>query len=66
MVVVFPFFSAMGGTGELMPSLFRFLCVTGILAALAYGAIYALANWADPKPREITVSIPPEKFIKQR
>jgi hypothetical protein len=24
-----------------------------------------LATWFDPKPREITVSIPPDKFAKQ-
>jgi hypothetical protein len=48
-----------------MPSLFRFLLVLGMLAGVAYGAMYALANWYDPKPREITVSVPPDKFIKQ-
>jgi hypothetical protein len=48
-----------------MPSLFRFLTVIGVLAVVVYGAMYALANWFDPKPREITVSIPPDKFSKQ-
>jgi hypothetical protein len=24
-----------------------------------------LATWFDPKPREITVSIPPDRFAKQ-
>ena len=28
--------------------------------------MFALATWFDPKPREITVSIPPDKFAKQR
>jgi hypothetical protein len=45
-----------------MPSLFRFLAAVG----LTYGAMFMLANWFDPKPREITVSIPPDKFAKQR
>ena len=36
-----------------------------LLAGLGYGAIYALAHWYDPKPREITVSIPPDKFSRQ-
>ncbi len=52
-------------TVDTMPSLFRFLLVLGMLAGVAYGAMYALANWYDPKPREITVSVPPDKFIKQ-
>lgn len=45
-----------------MPSLFRFLAVVGILAGLVYGAIFALATLVQPKPREITVTIPPEKL----
>jgi hypothetical protein len=48
-----------------MPSLFRILLVLCVLAGTAYGAMYALANWYVPKPREITVSVPPDKFIKQ-
>jgi hypothetical protein len=48
-----------------MPSLFRFLTVLAILAGLIYGGIFALATWFEPKPREITVTIPPDKFAKQ-
>jgi hypothetical protein len=48
-----------------MPCLFRFLLLLGLLVGAVYGGMYALAHWYDPKPREITVSIPPEKFIKQ-
>jgi hypothetical protein len=48
-----------------MPSLFRFLTVVAIIAGLAYGAIYALANFVNPKPREMTVTIPPDKFLKR-
>ena len=48
-----------------MPSLFRFLTVVAIIAVDAYGAIYALANFVHPKPREITVTIPPDKFLKK-
>jgi hypothetical protein len=47
-----------------MPSLFRFLLVLCLLGGAVYGGMYALAHWYDPKPREITVSIPPEKFTK--
>jgi hypothetical protein len=49
-----------------MPSLFRFLTVIAVLAAIVYGSIYSLAHFVVPKPREITVSIPPEKFFKNR
>ena len=48
-----------------MPSLFRFLTVIGIIVGIGYGALYALANFVNPKPREITVTIPPDKFLKR-
>jgi hypothetical protein len=48
-----------------MPSLFRFLTVVAIIAAIAYGAIFALANFVTPKSREMTVTIPPDKFQKK-
>lgn len=48
-----------------MPSLFRFLAMLCMMAALIYGGMFALANWFNPKPREITVSIPPDQFTKQ-
>ena len=47
-----------------MPSLLRFLAVVAILAASIYGGLYALAHFVQPKTREITVSIPPDKFFK--
>jgi hypothetical protein len=48
-----------------MPSLLRFLAVVAILGGLTYGVIFALATWVDPKPREITVSVPQDRFAKQ-
>jgi hypothetical protein len=48
-----------------MPSLFRFLVVVAIIAGVVYGAIYALANFVNPKPREMTVTVPPDKFLKR-
>jgi hypothetical protein len=48
-----------------MPSLLRFLTVIGIIFGLGYAAIYALANYVHPKQREITVTVPPDKFVKQ-
>jgi len=47
-----------------MPSLFRLLTVLGIIFALGYGAIYALATFVSPKPREISVTVSPDKFIR--
>jgi hypothetical protein len=48
-----------------MPSLFRFLTLIGVLGGLAYGAMFMLASLVDPKPHEITVYIPPDRFAKQ-
>jgi hypothetical protein len=59
-------FRDVAGKGVAMPSLFRFLTLIGVLAGLVYGGMFLLATWFDPKPREITVSIPPDKFAKQQ
>jgi phage shock protein PspC (stress-responsive transcriptional regulator) len=48
-----------------MPSLVRLLTVVAILCAAIYGGLYALAHFVQPKTREITVSIPPDKFFKE-
>ena len=48
-----------------MPSLFRFLIVVGLICGAAYVTAFALANFVKYKPREIIVTVPPEKFIKQ-
>ncbi|MCA1457434.1 histidine kinase [Bradyrhizobium sp. BRP22] len=48
-----------------MPSLFRFLTVLAVIGGIGYGIIFALANFVTPKPREMTVTIPPEKFLKK-
>jgi len=48
-----------------MPSLLRFLTVIAIIAGLGYAVIFSLATFIDPKPREITVTVPPDKFVKQ-
>jgi hypothetical protein len=49
-----------------MPSLFRFLFVVGIIGGIGYGAIFALAHFVNPTPRDMTVTIPPDKFFKNR
>ena len=48
-----------------MPSLFRFLVFVGLIGGLAYGAVFSLANFVKFQPREIVVTIPPNKFVKQ-
>ena len=47
-----------------MPSLFRLLFFIGLLGGLAYGAVFALANFVPYHPREIVVTVPPEKYLK--
>jgi hypothetical protein len=49
-----------------MPSLFRFLTVVALVGALLYGGMFMLANWFDPKPRDISVLVSPDKFARQK
>ena len=48
-----------------MPSLLRFLTVIAIIFGVGYGVLWSLATFVTPKPREITVTVPPDKFVKQ-
>ena len=48
-----------------MPSLFRFLTVVGIIAGLIFGVVFSLANFVNPKSREMTVTIPADRFLKK-
>jgi xanthosine utilization system XapX-like protein len=48
-----------------MPSLFRFLTVLAVIAGILYGVIFALANFVKPKPREMTVTVPADRFLKK-
>jgi hypothetical protein len=48
-----------------MPSLFRLIVALGLIGGVIYGAMFALANFVEPKPREISVTVPPDKFVKQ-
>ena len=48
-----------------MPSLLRFLTLVAVIGGVIYGGVYALANFVTPKPREMTVSVPPDKFYKK-
>jgi hypothetical protein len=42
----------------------RLLTVVGLIAALGYGAMFALATFVDPRTREMVVNVPPERFVK--
>ena len=48
-----------------MPSLFRFLTVVAIIGGIVYGVVFALANFVNPKPREMSVTIPQDRFLKK-
>lgn len=48
-----------------MPSLFRFLTIVALLGGLVYGLVFVLANFVNPSPREMTVTIQPDKFLKK-
>jgi hypothetical protein len=47
-----------------VPSLIRFFVIVGILVAIAYGAMYALVTLVEPKPREMTQTISPNRLNK--
>lgn len=49
-----------------MPTLFRFLVTLAVLAGIAYGAMFALVMFVEPKKAEITVRIPPEKLTPKK
>ncbi|MBI3435468.1 MAG: histidine kinase [Proteobacteria bacterium] len=48
-----------------MPSLIRLIAAIAVIAAIGYGTVYSLATYFQPKPREISVTVSPDKFIKQ-
>ena len=48
-----------------LTSLFRFLTVVAVIGGVIYGTIFVLANFVNPKPREMTINVPPDKFVKK-
>lgn len=63
---IHPTSSAKAATSLTMPTLFRFLAILGIIAGLIYAGLYALATMVGPGSREITVTVPYDRFHKQR
>jgi hypothetical protein len=49
-----------------MPSLFRFLAAIAIIAGVIYGSMVALTVLVQPQSREISVTVPQDRFSKQR
>ncbi|ETR77462.1 hypothetical protein X566_07305 [Afipia sp. P52-10] len=49
-----------------MPTLFRFLTIIAVIGGLIYGGLFALSTLFDPKPREITVTVPQDRFLKRQ
>ncbi|HLL27865.1 MAG TPA: hypothetical protein VKT73_09500 [Xanthobacteraceae bacterium] len=47
-----------------MPSLVRLLAVIGVIAGVVYGGLWSLAHLVDPKPREMTITIPQDRLVK--
>lgn len=47
---------------EDMPSLMRFLIALVVLAGLGAAAMYALATFVEPRPREMTIRVPQERL----
>ncbi|MGO7223799.1 hypothetical protein ACCT02_38320 [Rhizobium ruizarguesonis] len=44
-----------------MPTLFRFLIVSAILAGTDNGAMLALVTFVEPQQRDVTIRIPSER-----
>ncbi|KPL54015.1 hypothetical protein [Prosthecomicrobium hirschii] len=48
-----------------MPSLIKFLVVLLVLGIVSFAGMYYLANYVEPKPREITIRVPSDRFREQ-
>jgi hypothetical protein len=49
-------------SGDDMPTLFRLLTFLAIIAALVFGAMWALATFVEPTQTEMTIKVPSEKL----
>ncbi|MDE2364124.1 MAG: histidine kinase [Hyphomicrobiales bacterium] len=45
-----------------MPSLFRFLVTVAVLAGAVYGAMWAVATYVEPQPREMSQVVPANRL----
>lgn len=53
-----------GRSPKTMPTLFRFVVTLGVLVAICYGAMFALATFVQPKKAEMTVRVPLDKLAR--
>lgn len=51
-----------GDFGNLMPTLTRYLTIIVLFSALVYGAMFALATFVQPTPREMSAPIARERL----
>lgn len=49
-----------------MPTVVRILVTLGLLGGLGYGAMLVLATLVEPTPREMIVTVPPERLNPTR
>lgn len=49
-------------TASPMPSLMKFLVVLIVVGGASFAAMYYLANYIEPKPRELTIRVPSDRF----
>lgn len=49
-----------------MPTLLRFLTILALLVGAGYAGMAALAYLVEPQPREMTITIPPERLQPRR
>ncbi len=47
-----------------MPTLTRLIMVLATIAVLGYAGAWALANFLEPQPRTITITVPQDRFGK--
>ena len=45
-----------------MPSLIRFLVGCVVVAGVGFGAVWALSTQVEPRPREMTIRVPQDRF----
>lgn len=45
-----------------VPTLFRFVLIVAVLAGIAFAAMFALATFVEPEPRDMTVTIPANRL----
>ncbi|WP_202911183.1 hypothetical protein [Ancylobacter sp. TS-1] len=47
-----------------MPSLIRLLVILAVLGGIGYGTLWAFANLVQPQVREMSVTVPADRFVK--